>query len=170
MNDTLNRYSGLREGPAASNTSLYCRSRPRVARCAFVVVLVLLVTALCISKSYAVQVVANPGVPDQTLKRPTAWAIFSMRLRTWTDGSSATVFVLSDNAPLHAEFTKKIFETFPYQLRRAWDRLVFSGTGQAPQEVTSIDEMYRKIVSIPGAIGYLPDDRVDNRMRLVKVE
>lgn len=117
-----------------------------------------------------VTVVANPSVPDQTLKRPTAWAIFSMRLRTWPDGSATNVFVLNDNMPLHAEFTKKILDTFPYQLRRAWDRLVFSGTGQAPTEVESIDEMYRRIVSTPGAIGYLPGDRVDARMREVKVE
>jgi hypothetical protein len=117
-----------------------------------------------------VAVVANPSVPDQVLKRPTAWAIFSMRLRTWSDGSATSVFVLNDNMPMHAEFTKKILDTFPYQLRRAWDRLVFSGTGQAPTEVESIDEMYKRIVSTPGAIGYLPGDRIDSRVRELKVE
>ncbi len=71
---------------------------------------------------------------------------------------------------MHAEFTKKILDTFPYQLRRAWDRLVFSGTGQAPTEVESIDEMYKRIVSTPGGIGYLPGDRIDSRVRELKVE
>ncbi len=130
----------------------------------------LLLQALSPTVSYAVQVVGNPSVPDTVVKRPTAWAVFSMRLRTWSDGSSATVFVLNDNVPLHAEFTKRILDTFPYQLRRAWDRLVFSGTGQAPTEVESVDEMYQRIVSTPGAIGYLPDDRIDSRMRVIKVE
>ena len=117
-----------------------------------------------------VVVVSNPSVPDHSLKRPTAWAIFSMRLRTWSDGSTTSVFVLNDNMPLHAEFTKKVLDTFPYQLRRAWDRLVYSGTGQAPTEVESIDEMYKRIVSTPGAIGYLPGDRIDARIRELTVE
>lgn len=141
----------------------------RVRLCSLVVC-VLFVTAVFMADCYAVQVVGNVSVPDQTLQRPAAWAMFSMRLRTWSDGSSARVFVLNDSALLHAEFTKKIFNTFPYQLRQAWDRLVFSGTGQAPQEVSSIDEMYDKILSTPGAIGYLPDYRVDQRVRLLKVE
>ncbi len=168
MKESTDRHSDAMGRPAASTNGLP-RRRPRVSPCAFVV-LVLLVTVLCISKSYAVEVVANPGVPDQTLKRPTAWAIFSMRLRTWTDGSPTAVFVLNDSVPLHGEFTKKVLVTFPYQLRRAWDRLVFSGTGQAPTEVESIDEMYERIISTPGAIGYLPDYRVDARVRVVKVE
>lgn len=130
----------------------------------------LLLQVLSLPNSHAVQVVVNSAVPDSIVKRPTAWAIFSMRLRTWSDGSSTTVFVLNDNVPLHAEFTKKILDTFPYQLRRAWDRLVFSGTGQAPIEVDNIDEMYQRIVSTPGAIGYLPDERVNSRVRVLKVE
>lgn len=145
------------------------RKRPCTV-CSLFVALALLLFTLGTSLSHAVQVVGNPNVPDPTVKRPAAWAIFSMRLRTWSDGSATTVFVLHDNVPLHAEFTKKILDTFPYQLRRAWDRLVFSGTGQAPTEVESVDEMYQRIVSTPGSIGYLPDDRVDARVRVLKVE
>jgi hypothetical protein len=135
-----------------------------------VLVLGLLVTSLAPPPAHAIQVVGNLDVPDATIKRPTAWAIFSMRLRTWSDGLTTTVFVLNDTAPLHAEFTKKMLDTFPYQLRRAWDRLVFSGTGQAPREVDSVDEMYRRIVSTPGSIGYLPDDRVDTRVQVLRIE
>jgi hypothetical protein len=119
---------------------------------------------------HAVEVVANSSVAEVALKRPVAWAIFSMRLRTWPDGKATSVFVLNDNVPLHAEFTKKILDTFPYQLRRAWDRLVFSGTGQAPIEVTSIEEMYDRISSVPGSIGYLPEDRIDRRLHILRIE
>ena len=116
------------------------------------------------------EVVAHRTVPDTLLKRSVAWAVFGMRLRTWSDGTPTTVFVLSDNHPIHAEFTKTILDTFPYQLRRAWDRLVFSGTGQAPREVGSIGEMHDRILSTPGSIGYLPSAMVEKDMRRVKVE
>lgn len=142
---------------------------PKVPRSSIAAV-ILVLQLIGLPPCHAVQVVANPSVPDLIVKRPTAWAIFSMRLRAWSDGSATTVFVLNDNVPLHAEFTKKILDTFPYQLRRAWDRLVFSGTGQAPTEVESIDEMHKQIISTPGSVGYLPDDRIDARVKVLKVE
>lgn len=165
MTSSRNRDPEATEGASAGTAAQRPRSSHRR-----VPTLLLLLCALGAHAAHAVQVVAHPGVPDASIKRPTAWAIFSMRLRTWSDGSAATVFVLRDNVPLHAEFTKKILDTFPYQLRRAWDRLVFSGTGQAPVVVESIDEMYQRIAATPGAVGYLPDNRVDERVRVVKVE
>ena len=44
----------------------------------------------------------------------------------------------------------------PYVLRNTWDRLVFTGTGLAPTQVHSEDEMRQKVQETPGAIGYLP--------------
>ena len=163
-------FSGNRDSTATERASVHQALKRRGTGCRWIVTLILLLTALGLPAGHAVQVVENLSVPDPTVKRPTAWAIFSMRLRTWSDGSPTTVFVLNDTMPLHAEFTKKVLDTFPYQLRRAWDRLVFSGTGQAPTEVESIDEMYQRIVSTPGSIGYLPDDRVDAHVRVLKVE
>jgi hypothetical protein len=52
-------------------------------------------------------------------------------------------------------------QLFPYQLRRAWDRQLFSGTGQAPTVVADEQEMLRRVAATPGAIGYasaVPDD------------
>lgn len=131
---------------------------------------VLVCLALGTGTAVAVDVVANPSVPDVALKRATAWAVFSMRLRTWSDGSPTTVFVLADSSPVHAEFSKTVLDTFPYQLRRAWDRLVFSGTGQAPIEVKSLAEMRDRIHTTPGAVGYLPAGLLDKGVRIVRVE
>ena len=146
------------------------RKRVDFARASRALVFVLVCFAFGIGTALAVDVVANPSVPDIALKRSTAWAVFSMRLRTWSDGSPTTVFVLADSSPVHAEFSKTVLDTFPYQLRRAWDRLVFSGTGQAPIEVKSIAEMRDRILSTPGAVGYLPAGPLDKGIRIVRVE
>lgn len=114
-------------------------------------------------------VVVNPSVSKIKLSRSALRAIFSMRLRTWPDGSLITVFVLSNHSPLHIQFSKKILNIFPYQLQRTWDRLVYSGTGQAPVELKSIHEMYDKVASIPGAIGYLTDKYIDAQVHTVKI-
>ena len=117
----------------------------------------------------AQEVITNPGVPDQKLSQTALRAIFSMRLRTWPDGSLIRVFVFSDDFPLHVQFSKKVLNIFPYQLRRTWDRLVFSGTGQAPIEVKSLQEMYDRVASTAGAIGYAEERILDGYAPKVQV-
>lgn len=82
-------------------------------------------------------------------------AAFGMRSRTWPNGTPIKVFVLPDNHATHIAFCKQILHVFPYQMRAAWDRLVFSGTGNAPTEVDSEEAMRTALASTPGAIGYL---------------
>jgi hypothetical protein len=81
--------------------------------------------------------------------------IFFMRLSSWPDGSPIHVFVLPDNNPLHARFAKEILGVYPFQLRSAWDRMVFSGTGVSPTTVETPEEMQMRVKQTPGAIGYI---------------
>ena len=114
-------------------------------------------------------VVVHAGLGMQRLELPTLRAIFGMRLLEWPDGTPIRVFVMKSDSELHQRFTKSTLQIFPYQLQQAWDRLVFSGTGQAPREVQSIEEMQRRISETPGAIGYLPWNRLTDRLAAVEV-
>jgi ABC-type phosphate transport system substrate-binding protein len=116
------------------------------------------------------EVITNPAVTEKTLSKTPLRAIFGMRLQTWPDGTAIKVFVMPDDAPLHAAFSKEKLNVFPYQLRSAWDRLVFSGTGQAPETVTSQEEMLAKVASTPGAIGYLTKSRIDGRVNVLQIK
>lgn len=117
----------------------------------------------------ALEIVANREVTTSQITHMELQAIFTMRMRVWQDGLPIRVFVLGDSTPEQAEFAKKLLDIFPYQLRRYWDRLVFSGTGQAPIELTSSGEMYSRVASTPGAIGYLPPEYIGNQVRIIKV-
>ena len=116
------------------------------------------------------QIVAHPKVHESSLSVNVLRAIFSMRMRTWSDGNLIKVFVLSDNDELHNDFAKEKLNVFPYQLRLAWDRLVFSGTGQAPIHVDSHDEMLAKIASTPGAIGYLKTTYISDDIHVLQIK
>jgi len=115
------------------------------------------------------QVVAHPDVIEKSLSVNVLRAIFSMRLRTWSDGQAVKVFVLEDNNALHHNFSKEKLNVFPYQLRLAWDRLVFSGTGQAPINVNSQEEMRSKVASTPGAIGYLETIYINDDIHVLQI-
>lgn len=116
------------------------------------------------------EVVVHPGVIEKTISKSSLRAIFGMRLHTWPDGTAIRVFVMADDAPLHAAFSKEKLNVFPYQLRSAWDRLVFSGTGQAPNTVSTSEEMLAKVASTPGAIGYLNKSGMDGRVNVLQIK
>lgn len=116
------------------------------------------------------EIVTNPSVSEKTLPKSSLRAIFGMRLHTWPDGTAIRVFVMPDDAPLHAAFSKEKLNVFPYQLRSAWDRLVFSGTGQAPDTVTSPEEMLARVASTPGAVGYLIKSKTDGRVNVLEIK
>lgn len=146
---------------------IHCWPRRGIVRCIFTMAIIFQLAQ--VHAVYAQEVVVNPNVQEKTLTRGVLRAIFSMRLRTWSDGSLIKVFVLSDDSPLHVKFSKNILNVFPYQLRRTWNRLVYSGTGQAPIQVESIKEMIEQVASTLGAIGYLPEGKVGRRVRKVQV-
>ncbi|MGH8565568.1 MAG: substrate-binding domain-containing protein [Gammaproteobacteria bacterium] len=136
-------------------------------------------------------VAVNPATPaGTTITRNALSAIFGMRLRAWADGTPIRVYVLPDDNAVHVTFSKEILGVFPHQLRTAWDRLVFSGTGQAPLEVGDEEEMRARIAGIKierpvvvgseeemreklarnrGAIGYLSRRMIDERVDILPV-
>ncbi|MGH8658110.1 MAG: substrate-binding domain-containing protein [Gammaproteobacteria bacterium] len=156
---------------------------------------VLCLTLLCgwpaRANSEEVVVVVNPATPvGESIARNTLSAIFGMRLRTWEDGTPIRVYVLPDNHALHGMFCKQILGVFPHQYRSAWDRLVYSGTGQAPLEVASEEEMRARVAGTrgeapvvvvseeemrtrvagtSGAIGYLSRKMIDESVTVLPV-
>ena len=116
------------------------------------------------------EVVAHATVNTRTISSNSLRAIFGMRQQTWPDGTPLKVFVLADDAPLHNAFAKEKLSAFPYQLRQAWDRLVFSGTGQAPINVSSSEEMFDKVANTPGAIGYLEKSKISERVNVIQIK
>ncbi|WP_136248352.1 hypothetical protein [Halomonas borealis] len=118
----------------------------------------------------AVVLIAHPGVTTQHLTRDTARALFAMRQRTWPDGQAARIFVLPNRDPVHARFVKQRLSVYPHQLQLSWDRVVFSGTGQAPERVMSQATMLERIATTPGALGYLEREKLDDRVHVIAME
>ncbi len=126
---------------------------------------------LCASlQASALEVVTNPLVNEKTLPLSSLRAIFSMRKTQWSNGTPIRVYVLGDKNSIHAQFSKQILGVFPHQLRRAWNRQIYSGTGQSPHIVNTEDEMRQQIETMPGAIGYLSEDQLNDHVRKIEIE
>jgi hypothetical protein len=102
----------------------------------------------------AEDLIVHQGLSLNQIDRNDARLYFTMRLKTWPDGTPVKVFVLPDDNPLHHKVVTDIVGLYPHQLRRAWDRQLFSGTGQAPVTVTTEQELVARVAATPGAVGY----------------
>ena len=138
---------------------------PRQLRCILLFALTWLATT-----AWAVEVIAHPSVANARLSLVQAKGLFSMRQTRWPEGMRAWVFVLPDSHPTHSAFSKEVLNLYPYQLRQTWDRQVYSGTGQAPIEVATEEEMISRVASTPGAIGYVRKVNPHDPVRIISVE
>ena len=138
---------------------------------ALVLLSIILLVSCPLSAADDVVAVVRKGTPIEIpISRIMLSSIFSMRLTAWPDGTAIRVFVLPDDNQLNSVFCKQILRLFPHQLRISWDRLVYSGTGQAPVVLNSTQEMESRIATTPGAIGYLPKETKDDNVAILLVE
>jgi ABC-type phosphate transport system substrate-binding protein len=132
----------------------------------------MLMVTLCLlaSRAGAVELIGHPDLAQADIPRSTVRSIFTMRMTSWPNGLPIRVFVLGDKDDLHATFSKRILGVFPHQLRRAWNRQIFSGTGQAPEKVADEREMLDRVTQTPGAIGYISEEMINEQIRTIAVE
>lgn len=116
-----------------------------------------------------VELIVHPGVPASELSRPLARLILGAKVTSWEDGTRIRVFVLPDESPLHQEMSKGILDLYPYQLRAAWDRVIYTGIGQVPIQVANEVEMRRQVAATPGSIGYIGRINNNDKVRALPV-
>ena len=126
--------------------------------------------SLGLSSTQTPSLIVNPKLTITSISRNKARSIFSMRLREWPDGTPIVVYVLPDQAQQHRDFVQKKLSMFPYQLRRHWDRYVYTGIGQAPIEVANSNEMIERVNNTAGAIGYAEEESTDAKIRIIPLD
>lgn len=128
-----------------------------------------LTLALFLAPAAAQVLIVNDSTTVAELTRNEARLYVTMRLKQWPDGTQVKLFVLPDDNDLHQRFVNVVLGLYPYQLRRVWDRQIFTGTGQAPTRVSSEDEMIQRVASTPGAIGYIESSEPSLGVRAVQI-
>lgn len=131
--------------------------------------IIALVMALHPRWGLAQEIIANAALPNTAITRNEARLFFSMKLGIWPNGAPVQVYVLPDDHPLHREFCTQVLGLYPYQLRRVWDRQVFSGTGQSPVTVSNEAELIERTAASPGAVSYAATPPDNSRVRVLSV-
>jgi hypothetical protein len=147
----------------------YVGSLLRAGALCVVTTIMLIAMAYAQTPEPAMVAIAHPATSEETIARASLRAIFGMRLQKWPGDTPVKVFVLRDETAEHANFSKTQLQVFPQQLRMAWDRQVFSGQGQYPEQLGSTQEVLAKVASTPGAIGYVKASEVGPNVRVLKI-
>lgn len=115
-------------------------------------------------EAHPIAVLVNQSVNIDTLSSAQLRMIFAGRTQFWPDGSRIRVFVLPPDNPTHQHFCRELLNIYPYQLERIWQRVVYSGQGEAPVIVRSVAELTDKLAQTRGAIGYIaqPSQPMEN--------
>lgn len=90
------------------------------------------------------------------------------RKTSWPDGSKVVVVVLKDG-PSHDGLMKKLGKSGS-QFTTGWKKLVFTGKGAMPEQVSNEDELVSHVARIPGAIGYVDAGKAKEGVKAIAVK
>lgn len=127
----------------------------------------LLLTALLSGSVLAdIAVVVNPAnanaVSADDLSR-----LFLGRTSNFADGSKATPLNLAEGQPARDEFDSKVLNRSAAQLKAYWSKLVFTGKGTPPKELSDDAAVKAAVAADATAIGYISSSSVDGSVKVV---
>lgn len=126
---------------------------------AFIVAASLAITSLsCLAE---VVIVVNPKNAAPQMSSDQAAQYFLGKSTTLTPIDQ------SEGSAIRSEFYKKLADKDASQVKAIWSKLVFTGKGTLPKELSSNDAVKKAIASDVNAIGYIDKSAVDGTVKVV---
>ena len=93
--------------------------------------------------------------------------IFLGKSNRFPDGSVAVPIDLAEESPLRERFYTVFTGKSPAQLKAHWSKIIFTGRGQPPRQVSSSAEAKKALADNPNAIAYIDPRHVDSSVRVL---
>ena len=108
-----------------------------------------------------VVVVVNPKATEASMTKEQVAQFFLGK------SSAMTPIDQSEDAPIRAEFYKKVADKDAAQAKALWSKLVFTGKATMPKEVAGSAAVKAAVAANPKAIGYIEKSAVDSTVKVV---
>jgi len=92
--------------------------------------------------------------------------LFMGRAKTFNDGKEAQAVNLVESAAARADFDQKVLGRSSSQMKAYWSKLVFTGKGTPPKELSSEQEVLDFVAKNPAAIGYISAEAVNATVKV----
>ena len=130
---------------------------------AFVTSSTLLVTVA----SAEVVVIVSANSPVATLSTTQVSDIFLGKTGKFPGGTIAIPIDQMDASTVRHEFYAKVTDKSPQLLKAYWSKLIFTGQGEPPREVTDSKTIKKLIANSPNSIGYVEGTAVDSSVKVI---
>jgi ABC-type phosphate transport system substrate-binding protein len=114
--------------------------------------------------------VVSAKSPVSTLSKNQVVDIFLGKTSHFPDGSQAVPIDQIEGSAARDEFYLKSAGKSPAQLKAHWSKIIFTGRGQPPQEVSNSAAVKKRLLENPNAIGYIEENLVDASVKVVLSE
>lgn len=113
-----------------------------------------------------IAVVVNPANAS-AIDAAAASRIFLGKMKSFGDGSQAEPVAQAAGSAVTEEFNDKVLKKSASQLKAYWAKLVFTGKGTPPKELSSDAEVIAAVAANPNMIGYVSASAVDGSVKVV---
>ncbi|MBW8898927.1 MAG: phosphate ABC transporter substrate-binding protein [Massilia sp.] len=114
-------------------------------------------------------VIVSARNPVATLRADQVAAIFLGQSARFPDGAEAVPYDMRLGAALRDEFYARVTNKSSALLKAHWSKMVFTGRGQPPAELSDSTAMRRRVAGDPEAIGYIERSALDASVHAVLV-
>lgn len=125
----------------------------------FSLILLLFFTTSVWSPSYAiagakkVAIIASSDVTALSMDQ--LKNVYSLKQKLLPNNAPVKLVHLPLDNKVSQDFSRQLFELFPYQLQRIWDRQVFSGRARAPKTIDSEGKVFAYVSTSSSTIAYV---------------
>ena len=102
-----------------------------------------------------------------TLTKDQVADIFLGKASRFPDDSPAVPIDQLEGSAARDEFYFKFAGKSPAQVKAHWSKIIFTGRGQPPREVSNGIEARKRVAENPNAIGYIDSGMVDGSVRML---
>jgi hypothetical protein len=112
-------------------------------------------------------VIVHAGVPATSLSAVQLASVYTRAMRTWKDGTAVRPLNLPPGSPERVEFDRVVLDMTREQSAQFWIDRQIRGDEAAPRAIGQVDVVVRLVPALSGAIGYLPESKLDGKARVV---
>ena len=155
MNDTTHHLvRSLAQHPASSRVQLVRRSLRSAILFALVGMLLPAATLPAVAEG-SFQIVVNTSNPISEIDKGQLSKLFLKRARSWENNRVAQPVDQMESSSVRADFSKSVHGRSVKAIKSYWLRMIFSGDGSAPLELSSDSAVLSYVADNTDAVGYI---------------
>ena len=132
-----------------------------------VLALALGVDAAADARAEDVVAVVSAKSPITVLNPNQVADIFLGKTTRFPDGTDAVPIDQNEDSPARERFYTAFTGKSPAQVKAYWSKIIFTGRGQPPRQVSNSTEARKAVAANPNAIAYIDTSLVDNSVRVL---